>query len=116
MPQKHWDKGRDGKHLGWDDISAMSIQELLEHLERWYGVTDIKPNMNITKINRPPWTLPGDPYIRNALECWNDSCDEWGGQISRDENAHFHLAIYIKRKDVVQQLSASADGDSPPTW
>ena len=38
MPQKFWHAGRKGKHLGWDDISAMNIEELLTHLKEWYGV------------------------------------------------------------------------------
>ena len=113
MPQKHWDKGRKGKHLGWDDISAMSIQELLEHLKEWYGVTDLKPTINITDFNRPPWSLPGDPVIHNALECWNDAADEYGGDKKLDERAHFHLSIMIKRKDVIALLSETADGFSP---
>ena len=96
MPQKHWDRGRDGKHLGWDDISSMHIQELLVHLKKWYNITDIKPTIDITPFNRPPWTLPGDPYIRNALECWNDTSDDWGGSLIFDERGHFHLSIMIK--------------------
>ena len=116
MPQKHWDRGRDGKHLGWDDISSMHIQELLVHLKKWYNITDIKPTIDITPFNRPPWTLPGDPYIRNALECWEDSASEDGDNKRFDENAHFHLSVMIKRKDVIQHLSAAADGDFAPTW
>jgi|TARA_Y100001949_G_C15988702_1_gene331800 hypothetical protein len=116
MPQKYWESGRDGKHLGWDDISAMGIQELLEHLKRWYDVTDIKPTIDITDFNRPPWSLPGDPYIHNALECWNDASDEWGANKNYEERTHFHLSIMIKRKDVIQHLTAAADGDFAPTW
>jgi hypothetical protein len=116
MPQKYWDTGRKGKHLGWDDISSMSIQEMLEHLKHHYGVTDIKPTIDITTYNRPPWSLPGDPYIRNALECWNDNADEWGGGVLWEEMTHFHLSIMIKRKDVIQHITQAADGDFPPTW
>ena len=116
MPQKHWDKGREGKHLGWDDISAMNIPEILEHLKKWYGVTDLKPTFNITHINRPPWTEPGDPYIRNALDCWYDGSDDWGGNRNFDEIQHFHASLMIRRKDVIQLLTTTADGDFPPTW
>jgi len=117
MPQKHWDKGRQGKHLGHDDIEGMNMGELLEHLIQWYNVTDIKPTIDITSFNRPPWTLPGDPYIHNALECWNDaSNDDDGDNRHFDERGHFHLSIMIKRKDVVQHLTAAADGDFTPTW
>jgi len=94
----------------------MSIQEMLEHLKKWYGVTDIKPTIDITTYDRPPWTTPGDPVIHNALECWNDSADEWGGGILFEEMAHFHLSIMIKRKDVIQHITQAADGDFPPTW
>ena len=109
MPQKHWDSGRDGKHLGWDDISAMSIQELLEHLKKWYGVTDLQPTLDVAPLDRPPWTTPGDPVIHNALECWNDSADNWGGQLTVDSNSCMHLSLFIKRKDVIQLLTNTAD-------
>ena len=115
MPQKHWDKGREGKHLGWDDLAAMSIPEMLEHLKEHYGVTDLKPTFPITHMNRPPWTEPGDPYIRNALDCWNDSSDEWGGNIIED-GRYFHASALIKRHDVIRLIAETADGDFPPTW
>ena len=113
MPQKNWDGGTTGKHLGTDDIASMSIQELLEHLEKWYEVTDIKPTLDITDFNRPPWSPPGDPIIHNALECWNDAADEFGVDRKFDERGHFHLSIMIKRKDVISLLSETADGFSP---
>ena len=113
MPQKHWDKGRKGKHVGHDDIAAMSIPEILEHLIKWYGVTDLKPTLDITPFNRPPWTTPGDPVIHNVLECWEDGADEFGGCRHYDEMGHFHLSILIKRKDVITLLTESADGFSP---
>tara|TARA_B100000949_G_scaffold183949_1_gene165620 strand:+ start:253 stop:603 length:351 start_codon:yes stop_codon:yes gene_type:complete len=65
MPQKH---GRLGKHLGWDDLAAMEVDELLEHLETWYDVVDIKiQDTDITHVHEPPITTKGDPYMRNCL-------------------------------------------------
>lgn len=112
MPQKH---NRTGKHVGHEDLAAMSIQEMLEHLKEHYGVTDLKPTFPITHMNRPPWTEPGDSYIRNALDCWNDCSDEWGANIVKD-GRYFHASALIKRHDLIQLITEKADGDFPPTW
>jgi hypothetical protein len=65
MPQKY---NRLGKHLGWEDLSAMYIDEMLEHLETWYDIVDIKlQDVDITNVHEPPITTKGDPYLRNCL-------------------------------------------------
>ena len=65
MPQKH---NRLGKHLGWDDLASMDIEEMLEHVETWYDIVDIKlQDIDITNVHEPPITTKGDPYLRNCL-------------------------------------------------
>ena len=65
MPQKH---NRLGKHLGWDDLASMDIEEMLEHVKTWYDIVDIKlQDVDITNVHEPPFTTKGDPYLRNCL-------------------------------------------------
>jgi hypothetical protein len=41
---------------------------MLEHLETWYDIVDIKlQDVDITNVHEPPITTKGDPYLRNCL-------------------------------------------------
>ena len=71
MPQKFWEVGRRTKHLGAEDLAAMSLLEIAEWLKDEYNVTDIKPtDIDITDFHEPPITTKGDPYLRNVVDNW----------------------------------------------